>query len=249
MSIPRSLSVSQAAALCKVGRTTVGYWVRSKKVFAQREGRNYRIPVEDLIHFLKSTGQPVPPELGNGHPQRPVFRSFQNCWSFWHGRGAGHNCDACAAFRHDIRDCFRIRENGSSGCPHACRECRYYAETFLARFQFIHQFDLPAAVLKGFSLWGVNAGWAALCEAPEEVFIGMGVEKMIHPDSLPVFISLLKQMSLGEKSGGPAGRLFLNTPRRGRRETDAWVVSLHEPEGAYLIVAGPVGETCDAECA
>ncbi len=66
MNAPKTLTVSQAAVICKVGRTTVGYWVRSKKVFAQRMGRNYAIPVEDLLHFLKSSGQPIPPELGNG---------------------------------------------------------------------------------------------------------------------------------------------------------------------------------------
>lgn len=247
MSIPSSLSVSQAAALCKVGRTTVGYWVRSKKVFAQREGRNYRIPVEDLVHFLKSSGQTIPPELRNGNVQRPVFKSFQSCWSFWSGKGDGHRCGECAARRHQIQDCFRVRESMTAGCPDACRDCRYYAETFLARFQFIHQVDFPAAVFKGLSLWGANAGWAALCEVAQESFIGLGIEKVIHPSSLPVVISALKRMGLGEKNAGPTGRIYVNTPRRGKRAVDAWVFPLHEPEGAFLLLAGPAGGESGAE--
>ncbi|RPJ69611.1 MAG: DNA-binding protein [Desulfobacteraceae bacterium] len=241
MSIPTSLSVSQAAALCKVGRTTVGYWVRSKKVFAQREGRNYRIPVEDLLHFLKSTGQSIPPELRDGNVQRPVFKSFQSCWSFWEGKGELHRCGECAARRHQIQDCFRIRESGAAGCPQACRDCRYYADTFLARFQFIHQIDVPAAVFKGFSLWGANAGWAVLCEAPEESFIGMGIERVVHPASLPAVISTLKRMSLGERNPGATGLIHINTPRRRKVVVDAWVFPLHEPEGAFLLLAGPAG--------
>jgi excisionase family DNA binding protein len=59
----KTLPVSQAAALCGVGRTTVGYWIRSKKLRANRVGRNYSIPVQDLLYFLKSSGQKIPSEL------------------------------------------------------------------------------------------------------------------------------------------------------------------------------------------
>ena len=58
----KTLSVSQAAALCGVGRTTVGYWIRSKKLQAHRVVRNYSILVEDLLFFLKSSGQKTPLE-------------------------------------------------------------------------------------------------------------------------------------------------------------------------------------------
>ena len=36
--IDKSLSVTEAAALCGVGRTTVGYWIRSNKLPANRKG-------------------------------------------------------------------------------------------------------------------------------------------------------------------------------------------------------------------
>ncbi|MCU0560758.1 MAG: helix-turn-helix domain-containing protein [Desulfobacterales bacterium] len=246
LNIPKSLSVSQAAALCKVGRTTVGYWVRSKKVFANREGRNYRIPVEDLLHFLKSSGQPIPPELVNGHAGRPIFKTFQSCWTFWGGNGSGHVCEQCTAFRRQIEDCFRARDSGQSGCPQTCRECRYYHETFLARFQFIHQISVPAAVFRDLSIWGGNPAWAALCDLPEESLIGIGIEKIIHPQSLPAVISTLKRMSLEEKAGGATGPIFINARQRGKRAVDAWVIPLLEPEGALLLLAMPPGADAGA---
>jgi excisionase family DNA binding protein len=245
-SITKSLSVSQAAALCKVGRTTVGYWVRSKKVFATREGRNYSIPVEDLLHFLRSSGQSIPLELVNGHGRRPIFKTFQCCWIYWGGNGGGHLCEECTAFRHQVQDCFRIRESGPSGCPNTCRECRYYQDTFFTRFQFIHQIDFPAAVFKGLSLWGGNPAWTDLCGMPEESLIGLGIEKLIHPQSLPAVISTLKRMSLGDKGGGATGPIFINTRQRGKRAVDAWVIPLHEPEGTFLLLAGPSGPAVGA---
>ena len=76
----KALSVSQAAVLCSVGRTTVGYWIRSKKLRANRVGRNYSIPVQDLLVFLKSTGQQIPPALQDENLKGPIFKSVV----LWH---------------------------------------------------------------------------------------------------------------------------------------------------------------------
>ena len=241
MNAPKTITVSQAAAICKVGRTTVGYWVRSKKVFAQRMGRNYAIPVEDLLHFLKSSGQSIPPELGNGGSEEPVFKSFQTCWQFWQGKDDGHHCEQCTAFRHQVEECFSVRDNGNSGCPDICRQCRYYLDMFVARFRFIHQIDFPAAVFKGLSVWGGNAGWAEMCEVSENELIGLGIEKIIHPSSLPNVISSLKRIALEEKPGCVAGDVFINSRGRGKLAVSAWVFPLRAPAGTFLMLAGPVG--------
>ena len=241
MNAQKSLTVSEAAAICKVGRTTVGYWVRSKKVFARREGRNYTIPVEDLLHFLKTSGQPIPLELGNGGSEGPVFKSFQTCWQFWKGKADGHQCDRCTAFRHQVEDCFSVRDNGNSGCPDTCRQCRYYQDMFVARFRFIHQIDFPAAVFKGLSVWGGNTGWAEMCDMSENALIGLGIEKIIHPSSLPNVISSLKRIALEEKPGCVAGDVFINTRRREKLAVSAWVFPLRAPAGTFLMLAGPAG--------
>jgi excisionase family DNA binding protein len=233
----RSLSVTQAAAICNVGRTTVGYWVRSKKLFARRVGRNFTIPVEDLRHFLKSTGQPVPPELGNGSVNEPVFKSFQNCWHYWPEDQNGHRCNTCIAFKRQAEDCFSIRKNGLTGCPIECRQCRYYQDMFVARFQFIHQIDFPACVFKGLSLWGGNAAWTELCGVAEDRLIGLGIEKIFHSSSLASVISAFKRISLGEKRGKLPGSVFLTTPQQEKRLASVWVFPLEEPNDTFLMLA------------
>lgn len=57
------VSVTQVAIACGVGRTTVGYWIRSGKIMAVRHGRNYKIPVGEPVHHLTKIGQPIPEEF------------------------------------------------------------------------------------------------------------------------------------------------------------------------------------------
>jgi excisionase family DNA binding protein len=242
---PKTLSVSQAAAICNVGRTTVGYWVRSKKLFARRAGRSFTIPVEDLLHFLASTGQPIPSALGNGSVKGPLFKSFRSCWTYWQAEGKGHRCSSCIAFRRQVQDCFCVRHNGSCGCPESCRQCRYFQEMFAARFQFIHQINFPAAVFKSMSLWGGNAAWADLCGLPEDSLIGLGVETFVDPSSLVAVISVFKKAALGENAGLIPSPVVITTPRQEKRAVSAWVFPLRDPDGASLMLAGEIGSEQD----
>jgi excisionase family DNA binding protein len=227
------------AALCKVGRTTVGYWVRSKKLFAFRNGRRFAIPEADLLHFLEQSGQPIPSEFGNGGPRGPMFKSFRNCWTYWPTDGEGHRCEDCAVFKHRLADCFCIRENGPTGCPVECRACRYFREMVAPRVQFIHQFDSPAAVVKDMNLWAGNAGWAELCGRTVDGLIGLGIEAFIHPMSLAAVIPLLKKAALGEKIGMMPGTVVIVTPLHHEKRVGTGVFPLHDPAGAYLLLAGP----------
>lgn len=240
MTTPKTLSVSQAAAICNVGRTTVGYWVRSKKLFARRAGRSFTIPVEDLLHFLASTGQPIPPALGNGSVKGPLFKSFRSCWTYWQTEGKGHRCSSCIAFKRQVQDCFCVRHDGSCGCPESCRQCPYFQEMFAARFQFIHQINFPAAVFKGLSLWSGNTGWAELCGLPEDSLIGLGVETFVDPSSLAAVISVFKKAALGENAGLIPSPVVITTPRQQKRSVRAWVFPLRDPEGTNLMLAGDV---------
>jgi excisionase family DNA binding protein len=247
MKSPRFLSVSQAAALCHVGRTTVGYWVRSRKLYAKRSGRSFAIPVEDLLHFLKSTGQPIPAELRNGNGRAPVFKSFQNCWHYFQDKGGGHRCEGCAVFRRQADDCFSIRGSGAAGCPEGCRSCRYYLEMFVARFGFIHQIELPAAVYKGLNLWGGNREWAALCGIAEDGLIGLGIERIVHHSSLAVVISALKRIELGKSDGAVAETVYFTTPQQESRPVHLWTAPLREPEGSFLMLAAPKNQEAVAD--
>ena len=135
----KTLSVSQAASLCGVGRTTVGYWIRSKKLHANRVGRNYSILVDDLLFFLKNSDQKIPSELLRENSNGFIFKSFQNCWQHFHGSEHGHSCHKCITFRNQLQDCFTVKDSGMLECSD-CLACRYYIETYSPRIQFVHQF-------------------------------------------------------------------------------------------------------------
>jgi excisionase family DNA binding protein len=232
------LSVTRAAAICGVGRTTVGYWVRSGKLFARRKGRSYTIPVQDLLHFLVATGQPLPPELNPTGADGPLFKSVRACWEYWQPDG-GHACSRCLVFRRKAEDCFCIGDPASRGCPAPCGQCRYFNEMYAVRFQFIHQIDCPAAVFKGLALWGANTAWVDACPAPADGLAGAGLETVVHSASLGAVISAFKRVGLGEKGVLIPGPVFAGETPTDSGRMAAWVFPLREPEDARLVLAVP----------
>ena len=151
-----TVSVTQAAAICGVGRTTVGYWIRSKKLHASRSGNKYAIPVQDLLFFLQTSGQKIPEQLANENMKGPAVRSFQYCWQYYQDDPHGQNCLRCIAFKSKLNVCFSARNSGCIGCLGHCETCSYYLETYYPRLHFIHQFDIPAAVIKNLYFWAGN---------------------------------------------------------------------------------------------
>ena len=236
--LPKTLSVSKAAALCGVGRTTVGYWIRSKKLHAHRKGRNYKISVEDLLVFLQSSGQQVPSELFHAHSHRPIFRSFQNCWQHWEGSPHARHCIDCIAYKNQLHACFTVKDPGLLRCSD-CDRCRYYLETFYPRTQFIHQINMPAAVIKDFHLWGGNAHCAELCNVQPKDLIGMPVEKIVHARSLAKIIEALRNMALEDLAFETHCSISIKGIRGGRREIQVSVFQLREPNGVSLVLGMP----------
>ena len=234
----KTLSVSQAAALCGVGRTTVGYWIRSRKLHASRVGRNYSILVDDLLFFLKNSDQKIPPELVGDNSNGLIFKSYQNCWEHWNGSKHGHNCHRCVAFKNQLQDCFTVKDSGMLGCSD-CLVCRYYIETYLPRIQFIHQIGLPAAVFKDLYLWGGNAQCAELCRVRPQDLIGMGIEKLVHASSLASVIEKVRQMTLGEPLVTGQCCVYINDTVQGSRKLPVWVYPLTEPDKTFLVVGDP----------
>jgi excisionase family DNA binding protein len=237
MAAPKnSLSVTQAARLCGVGRTTVGYWIRSRKLRANRVGRNYAIPVDELLFYLKSTGQKIPSELARESMQGPLFRTIQNCWQYWAGTDHGGHCRDCIAFRNQLDLCFTVRHSEAFTCPEACDRCAYFQETYLSRIQFVHQIDVPAAVFRDLYLWGANARFAALCGVSETDLIGMGIERVVHPDSLALVIGSVKNRTMGTGEHARTCRISLGNGGTGRREVTVAVYPLEEPAKTYLVL-------------
>jgi excisionase family DNA binding protein len=236
--LPKTLSVSKAATLCGVGRTTVGYWIRSKKLYARRTGRKYTIPVEDLLFFLQSSGQRIPAELSQQNVYRPIFRSFQNCWQYWYGSIHARNCTGCIAFENQQHACFTLKDSGLLKCT-GCYQCPYYVETIYPRIQFVHQISTPAAVFKDFHLWDGNAPCAELCEVHPKDLVGMGIEKIVHASSLAKIIEAIRKIMLGNLDFGKSCRISVHNSHLGRREIQVSVFPLQEPESVFLMMGMP----------
>ena len=232
----KSLSVAQAAALCSVGRTTVGYWIRSKKLRANRVGRNYSIPVQDLLYFLRSTGQKMPLELQAENLKGPIFKSFQHCWEYWQGRDPQRNCEACVAFKRRVEVCFTAKNINDSKCSNECDLCQYYAEIFLPSIHFVNQIDTPAAVIQELYFWCGNSKWARLCGVQKKELIGLGIEEIVHPSSLEIMISRAKRRSLGDFEIPEKFTLNLRNHQSGKVSVFVEGYPLAMPEGAFLLL-------------
>jgi excisionase family DNA binding protein len=236
---PKTLSVSQAAALCGVGRTTVGYWIRSKKLHAHRVGRNYSIPVEDLLFLLQNSRQRIPPEMLRENTNGLILKSFQNCWQHWSSSEHGQNCHGCIAFKNQLQACFTVKDSGLLRCS-GCETCRYYIETFLPRIQFVHQIDMPAAVFNNLYLWGGNELCAGICGVQQKDLIGMGIEKIVHAASLPKVIEAVRKMAIGDPALVEYCRIALNKGHQDRQMIRVSVYPLREPAKAFLVLGEPI---------
>ena len=233
----KAISVTEAAALCDVGRTTVGYWIRSKKLAANRRGKKYEIPVQNLLYFLKANGQKIPDQLEKENLKGPVFRTFQNCWTYYQDHSHGLSCPECIVFKNQIRVCFSARDDGSLTCGVGCENCRYYREAYYPQVQFIHQFNGPAAVIKDLYFWAGNPEMANLCEVGENQIVGMGIEKIVHPRSLEQVISWVKRKALGDTVSQSECRIYIKNHHADGMKIKCSVLLLKEPQGASLILA------------
>jgi excisionase family DNA binding protein len=234
---PQTLSVAQAATLCRVNRNTIGLWIRSGKLRANRVGRNYSIPVEELLFFLKSTGQKIPVELGGEKLTGPYFRTIQNCWQYFKEESNIKDCEQCTVFKNQLDVCFISRDSSTLHDLAQCNECDYYRESYASRIEFIHQIAFPAAIHKDLYFWGGNRKWADLCEVQEKDLVGMGIEKVIHPDSLETVISNNKKRAFGDPSVPRTSYIFLKNSKRGKLEVQMAVYPLTEPSGTWLLLA------------
>lgn len=234
-----AVSVTQAAAICGVGRTTVGYWIRSKKLHASRIGKKYMIPVQDLLFFLKSSGQKIPAQLEEENLKGPVVRSFQYCWRYHQDNSHGQHCDRCIAFKNKLAVCFSARNSGTIGCLGQCENCSYYQDTYYPRLHFIHQFDIPAAVIKDLYFWAGNQEMSNLCGVDKKGLVGMGIEQVVHSRSLECVISGARKKVLGDPGTPSEGSIYIKSNRLEGRKVKLSVFLLKEPQGAFLVFAEP----------
>ncbi len=231
-----TLSVPKAAAICGVSRGTVGYWLRSGKLNAQRSGRNYAIPATELLFFLKSTGQKIPEELAAANVAQPKFRMIAECWQFWGESSDLRQCKNCLVLKNQVKVCFEARGCCAIHCGQVCHDCRYYQEIYFPRIEFVHQIDQPAAVYKDFCFWGVNERFAELCGIRRKDLVGMGIEKVFHSDSLEALIVNAKRKALGDRMAPAIYDVYFKSLGTDKVRAPIGDYRLNEPPGAGLII-------------
>ncbi len=235
------ISVAQVAEMCGVNRNTVGLWIRSGKLHAERKGRNYRVRPEELAYFLESSQRAIPEDLDTGHPGNPSFHSIQNCWQYYPNRGHENDCRACAVFQHRSAVCFTCKGSGRLRYGGTCHDCGYFQETFLPRMQFINQLVWPAAVYKDFAIWSANPAWAALCGISEADLIGCGIEDVLHAESLVAVMAGIKRRAIGELPAPRTEAACIRHTDGGQTPVEIAIYPMNEPPGAWLMVVDRVG--------
>jgi excisionase family DNA binding protein len=234
------LSVPEAASLIGVSRSTINHWINTKKIHARRSGRNYSVPVKELLLFLRATGKDIPSELKRNDLQGPLFKSFRHCWDYWKNCDHGKGCKDCLVYHNKIENCFTANESNRLNCTSRCYGCDYYQEIYIPRMHFIHQLNFPGAICKGLYVWGANSRWAEICQVSQKDFPGMGIEKIMHPKSLELIISNIKKMELGEAVPMAQNILLKNEPN-GTLEATVSFFPLNNPSGTFLVLAKPAG--------
>ena len=234
-------SVPECASLCGVGRGTVHYWIRNNKLHAFRKGRSFRISASDLIRFLRGTRRPIPEDLVDLAANRPLFIAPVSCWEYGHG-ASSESCRQCVVYTQGMDACFYAKATNSNRCSQSCSSCRYYRDVISPRIHFIHQIDTPAAVYRDLYFVAANQGFAEICGVDESELPGMGIENIIHPDSLATVIANARRRSLGDRDVPRYYPVFVSTRRNGRIKANIAVYPLNQPKGSYLVL----GEEVDA---
>lgn len=74
-------------------------------------------------------------------------------------------------------------------------------------------------------------------QVPEKDLIGLGIEHVIHSDSLEVVINTVKKRALGDPTVPRRYPVFIRAGESGKQKVDVWVGPLSEPVGSFLVIA------------
>lgn len=232
------LSILNISAICDVARSTVSYWITHKGLSAQRSGNKFMVAVGDLVIFLESIGRTVPEGLvdSTGGVFSHPFKPFLNCWEYWKKDSHNENCEDCLVFKCHISECFTVK-NTRNGCVTECSKCQYYYEHYSRYTSFIHQMSMPAAVFRDMYIWVGNKAWAELCGVDIDSLIGLGIEEIVHPESIRTIINFNKRIKQEENAEFLKSAIYFEN-RQGKK-ISAWltITPLKKPESACFAIA------------
>jgi excisionase family DNA binding protein/PAS domain S-box-containing protein len=230
------MSVTEVAEWCGVGRSTVGYWVRSGKLPAERVGRDYTIDTQDLLYYLNASGKPVPEWLRGVVHGLPSFAPFRLCWEFRACSEEEADCTVCPVYRKGLRTCFAARRHVVPGREIHCHRCAYYQDHIVPRIGFIHQIDSPVAVYEDLYLWGANSHFSEMTGFSTKELPGLDMERLFHRDSLADVIRNVKRRAMGDPDVPGRYEVFLRNREDGKTRAEICVHRLLEPAGTFLLL-------------
>ena len=232
------LSVINIADVCGVARSTASYWITEKGLPAQRNGNKFMVRIDDLVLFLESLGRPIPQILVENmggvfiHP----FKQYQNCWDYWCKDPHRQRCKKCDVYNYKINECFTYKKYGSSRCASECSQCQYFYEHYMQYTSFIHQIPMPSAILKDLYIWSGNKPWADICEVEINQLIGIGIEEVIHPESIRTIINYNKRIQQGYNTEIFKSAIYFETANGKKIRANLSITPLKQPIGACLAV-------------
>ena len=115
-----------------------------------------------------------------------------------------------------------------------CYACRYYKEIYYPRVQFVNQIDQPASVYGDLYFYYGNQQWAELCGVNENDLIGLGIENVVHPESLGIMMSDTKKRTMGDSTVPRSYSIFLKNNEKSK--IDISIYPLNNPQNTFLIV-------------
>lgn len=235
------LSILNISEICDVARSTVSYWIAQKGLTAHRSGNKFMVAVEDLILFLESIGRDVPESLVDytggvfSHP----FKPFLNCWEYWKKDGHSGKCENCLVYKYHISECFTVK-NARHECTTDCSRCQYYYDHFTRYTAFIHQMSMPAAVFRDMYILAGNKAWAELCGVDIEYLIGLGIEEIVHPESIRNIINFNKRIKQEENTEFLKSIIYFENQQGQKISARLTITLLTKPEGACFAIAEEV---------
>ena len=232
------LTVKTAADFCRVGRSTVTYWIRAGKLDAVRSGNKYLIPVDALKTFLNRSYKQIPFELEN-RPAAKSAHKIPRCYEYWKASDHGAKCQNCVVKDHQLDLCFIAQKSQRRQCQIACRRCDYYNDAYGPTAQIVDHFGYPAGVCKDFYLLGANHQLAEICGTSQGRLVGLGLERIFHPDSIGKLIGWLRAKALGDTDIG-AQVFFLTNPQNNKIKIKLFAFPLNQIAGSLVLLAEPI---------
>jgi excisionase family DNA binding protein len=200
----RFFSTTELAKICQVSRFTTSKWVREGRIRGASPGRNYKIPIGEIIRFLKESNFPIPEELKTGY--RDYDRHQKYCWEYHAEQNdiSLHQCSTCIIKEAEILNCFIMRIDDYQDnikCPIECSKCSYFLEKFANHFAIVKAFDEPAIICSNEAILAANQGFSMITGlSNESSAVGQDLSHFLSDASRTHFLGYIDKVRTNDPS-------------------------------------------------